>query len=55
MEKSKHALGEEHSDTLRSMSNLAVTYSGPGPMEGGRGAAGGGHGKKNAFIRRGAP
>jgi len=26
MEKSKHVLGEEHPDTLRSMANLACTY-----------------------------
>ena len=26
MEKSKHVLGEEHPDTLRSMANIAVTY-----------------------------
>jgi len=33
MEKSKHALGVEHPDTLRSMANLAVTYSRQGLWE----------------------
>jgi hypothetical protein len=45
MEKRMHLLGEEHPDTLTSMSNLAVTYAPSGLMEEGRSTAGGGDGK----------
>ena len=37
MEKTKHGLGEEHPDTLRSMANLAGTYRKLGSRADGRG------------------
>jgi hypothetical protein len=54
MEKRKHALGEEHPDTLTSMAKSCSHILEAGPMEGGRGTAGGGEGEKNECIRRGA-
>ncbi|PMD24975.1 HET-domain-containing protein [Hyaloscypha hepaticicola] len=51
----KRVLGQEHPDTLTSMSNLASTYWNQGPLEGGRGLGGASDGDGQEGARPGAP